>query len=89
MRYGFILLFLLMLAALPAHAADVHRCIGADGGAIFTDKLCENIGASVRPEPAARIIGTNSSGRVWAYAVAHALPTNCAVACKPRSTTAT
>lgn len=51
MRLGFILLFLLALTALPAHAADVHRCIGADGGVIFTDKLCADIGASVRPQP--------------------------------------
>ncbi len=64
MRIGFLLLCLLMLAALPAHAADVHRCVGADGGAIFTDKLCADIGASVRPEPAARISGTNSTGRL-------------------------
>ena len=51
MRFGFLILFLLALTALPAHAADVHRCIGADGGAIFTDKLCADIGASVRTQP--------------------------------------
>jgi hypothetical protein len=46
---------LLSLAAivLPAHAADLNRCIGADGHPVFTDKPCEDVGATLRPQPPA------------------------------------
>ncbi len=52
MRSAFLVLMLLCVAALPAYAAEPHRCIDTHGGAIFTDQQCEDIGASVRPEPA-------------------------------------
>ena len=44
--------FAFALVALPARAEGVHRCIGANGGAVFTDQHCEDVGAVVRPEPA-------------------------------------
>jgi hypothetical protein len=47
-----VLFLLFALAALPASAEGVHRCIGANGAAVFTDQRCEAIGAVVRPEPA-------------------------------------
>jgi hypothetical protein len=37
---------------LPARAEGVHRCVGANGAAVFTDQHCEDVGAVVRPEPA-------------------------------------
>jgi hypothetical protein len=46
------LLVLLALVALPACANGLHRCIAAGGGSIFTDQICEDIGATARPEPA-------------------------------------
>jgi len=53
MRSTAILVFLLFASVLaPASAESVHRCIGANGGAIFTDQRCEDIGAVVRPDPA-------------------------------------
>jgi hypothetical protein len=59
MRPGYFLLLLFaVFAAMQANATDVHRCIGADGGAIFTDAKCEDIGAIVRPVPAPAIAGT-------------------------------
>ncbi len=65
MRFALLVLVLLCVAALPAHAAEPHRCIDAHGGAIFTDQLCEDIGASVRPEPAP-VSGATSTGRLHA-----------------------
>ena len=49
MRHSFALLILLAIAALPAHASGLHRCIGVDGGSIFTDQECADIGANTRP----------------------------------------
>ncbi len=68
MRPATILLFLIAIAAMPAHAAttDVHRCVGADGGAIFTDKKCEDIGASVRPDPIHASAAAGATGHLGA-----------------------
>jgi hypothetical protein len=46
---------LLSLAVMmvPARAADLNRCIGADGNPVFTDKPCEDVGATLRPQPPA------------------------------------
>jgi len=53
MRSFTVALFLLFaFVALPASAEGVHRCVGANGGAVFTDQHCEDVGAIVRPEPA-------------------------------------
>jgi hypothetical protein len=52
--------------ALPASAESVHRCIGANGGAIFTDQRCEDIGAVVRPEPAP-LFGSAGAQRVHVH----------------------
>lgn len=49
MRYRFVLLILFSIAALPAHAAGLNRCIGADNTTIFTDQSCADLGAIVRP----------------------------------------
>ena len=68
MRLVTVLLFLIAIAAMPAHAAttDVHRCVGADGGTIFTDKKCEDIGASVRPAPMQVAITAGATERLGA-----------------------
>jgi hypothetical protein len=59
------LFFLLAFVAMPAHANALHRCIGTDGGSIFTDQACDDIGASMRPEPApASASGTASTSRL-------------------------
>jgi hypothetical protein len=70
MRYAVILLIGLWMAALPAQANGLHRCVDANGGPIFSDQPCENIGASVRPEtaPASGAAGT---GRLHAHTCAH------------------
>ena len=46
------LLWLAVVAA-PARAADLNRCVAADGHPVFTDKPCADVGATIRPEPAA------------------------------------
>lgn len=66
-----LLLLLFMLIASPARAADVHRCIGADGNAIFTDKKCEDIGAQVRQAPANQDAG--ATGHLGARGCARTL----------------
>lgn len=45
-----------ILAAMPARAqSDVHRCIGANGQAVFSDRRCEDLDATSRmPPPALR-----------------------------------
>ena len=57
------LLVLLALVALPARANGLNRCIAAGGGSIFTDQSCEDIGATVRPEPIPTS-GAVSTGRL-------------------------
>jgi hypothetical protein len=52
-------LLLCLLCALPATPAraqsDVHRCIGANGQAVFSDRRCEDLDATSRmPPPALR-----------------------------------
>lgn len=48
---------LLPTAAAPAEAAraasGIHRCVGADGRSIFTDRLCDEVQGTDRPPPAA------------------------------------
>jgi hypothetical protein len=57
-------LLFLAVVALPARATDLNRCIGADGHPVFTDKPCEDLGATVRPEPAAApTSGTSTAER--------------------------
>ncbi|HTA66308.1 MAG TPA: hypothetical protein VK753_12465 [Xanthomonadaceae bacterium] len=34
-----------------AHPGDLNRCVGPDGRSVFTDKPCDEVGASVRIEP--------------------------------------
>lgn len=41
-------LFLFMLAAACPVGAQVRRCTAADGGAVYTDRKCADIGASER-----------------------------------------
>lgn len=59
-------LFVFALVTLPASAEGVHRCIGANGAAVFTDQRCEDIGAIVRPEPAP-LFGSGSPQRVHVH----------------------
>jgi hypothetical protein len=63
------LLILLALVALPACANGLHRCIAAGGGSIFTDQICEDIGATARPEPAPTS-GAPSTGRLRVHGCA-------------------
>ena len=51
MRPALALLILVACAALPAHAATLNRCVGANDVPIFTDQRCQDIGAAVRREP--------------------------------------
>lgn len=63
MRPALPLSFLLVLAtsllpaSAPAEAAraasGIHRCVGADGRPVFTDRPCEEMQATDRPPPAA------------------------------------
>ncbi len=54
---------LLAIAPLPAHASGLHRCVDANGGPIFSDQPCEDLGAKVRSE-AAPASGAASTGRL-------------------------
>lgn len=53
------LILALLLLALTGRPADaqtagaVHRCVGADGAAIFTDRACGDLQAQERPAPLA------------------------------------
>lgn len=62
-RMTSLLRVLLLLACLPSYGwaapanaqSDIHRCTGADGQTVFTDRRCEDLGASSRmPPPALR-----------------------------------
>ena len=33
-----------------ARPGDLNRCVGSDGHSVYTDKPCDEVGASVRPE---------------------------------------
>lgn len=52
-----LLLPLLALAACGAAAAQVHRCVAADGSIAFTDRRCQDIGAVERLPPVAAADG--------------------------------
>jgi hypothetical protein len=51
----FLLLLLLLLPVCAAHAqGDIHRCMGADGIPVFTDRVCSDVNAKPElPAPAA------------------------------------
>ncbi|WP_028917917.1 DUF4124 domain-containing protein [Pseudoxanthomonas sp. J35] len=53
MRPTALLLSTCLLLAAPdaARAQQVHRCLGADGQAVYTDQPCSALGASERPSP--------------------------------------
>ena len=59
------LLILLWMAASPAQAGGLHRCVDANGVAVFSDQPCEDIGAIVRRD-AAPASGSASTGRLHA-----------------------
>jgi hypothetical protein len=47
------LLLLLLLPIAPASAqGDIHRCVGADGRPVFTDRVCSDVGAQPVLPPA-------------------------------------
>ncbi|WP_246058735.1 DUF4124 domain-containing protein [Luteibacter pinisoli] len=46
-------LFLLSVAFPAAAQTQVHRCVGKDGGPVFTDQPCGNLGARSIAPPAA------------------------------------
>ena len=70
MRSALILLILLWMAVLPAHASGLHRCVDANGGTVFSDQPCEDIGAITRPD-AAPASGSANTGRLHAHTCAH------------------
>ncbi len=52
----------LALAPVPAQAQQVQRCVTAQGGTVYTDKRCEDIGAINRlPRPGASGVGSSTS----------------------------
>jgi hypothetical protein len=55
MRYLSLLLLLLLLPVSAIKAqGDIHRCMGADGIPVFTDRVCADVNAKpVMPAPAA------------------------------------
>lgn len=53
-RTAVVILFLLVYACLPRSVtAQVRQCIGADGSLVYTDRRCEDIGATERVAPPA------------------------------------
>ena len=52
-----------LLAACPAPAQSVQRCIGADGQPVYTDRRCDDIGAVQRVPPAAAAGAARGSRR--------------------------
>lgn len=51
LRLRFLLLLMIVTPVLPAHVhaqSPVRRCAGPDGGVIFTDRRCTDIGATER-----------------------------------------
>ena len=55
-RFAAIAMLLLACAWLPRHAhAQVRQCIGSDGTLVYTDRQCQDIGASERPAAQAGI----------------------------------
>jgi hypothetical protein len=57
----FAILLLLAAVGMPARAADVNRCVDASGHPVFTDKHCEDVGASVRIDPVPVATGATGS----------------------------
>jgi len=59
------MLLLLAIASLPAGtaAAQVRQCIGADGGVVYTDRQCADIGANDRLVSPGAVLG--SSARLY------------------------
>jgi hypothetical protein len=59
-----IFLLALLLLALPAAAQDaIHRCVGTDGGPVFTDQPCTSVGAmSVMPAAAVNPLDAEPEG---------------------------
>ena len=56
LRAAIALLLFACIAWLPRHAhAQVRQCIGSDGALVYTDRKCEDIGASERPASQAAI----------------------------------
>ncbi|GLQ89287.1 DUF4124 domain-containing protein [Dyella flagellata] len=57
MRLASLLLLLLLLPVCAAKAqGDIHRCMGADGIPVFTDRVCTDLNAKpVMPAPAASV----------------------------------
>ncbi|RUL69299.1 DUF4124 domain-containing protein [Dyella choica] len=55
MRIALLLLLLLTVSAAKAQG-DIHRCMGADGIPVFTDRVCTDLNAKpVMPAPAASV----------------------------------
>jgi len=65
------ILLLLATSSGFARAADVNRCIDASGHPVFTDKHCEDVGASVRVDPAPAARPTANTIRVHVRDCAH------------------
>lgn len=65
------ILLLLAAAGMRAHAADVNRCVDANGHPVFTDKHCEDVGASLRIDPVPVATGATSPVRVHVRDCAH------------------
>lgn len=54
MRPILLLPLLAMAAPVQAQSQQIHRCTGADGATVFTDRRCEDVGAMARLPPATR-----------------------------------
>lgn len=65
-----LLSLLLALAALtaPAHAQQIRRCTGADGQTVFTDRRCDELGATARvPATAASAMRRDGDAGMYRY----------------------
>ncbi|WP_266157189.1 DUF4124 domain-containing protein [Dyella silvatica] len=61
MRLPYLPLLLLLVFAMPATAQSViHRCIGANGGPVFTDQPCPAVQAQATQAPARSATAPNS-----------------------------
>lgn len=64
MRLWAVLLLLLLPFGMARAQSDIHRCVGADGGVIFTDRACSDLNATPAvpaPTPSASASGVPTS----------------------------
>jgi hypothetical protein len=62
MRLLAVLLLLLLPLGMARAQSDIHRCVGANGGVIFTDRVCSDLNATPAvPVPTASVSAATST----------------------------